>query len=1170
MPRTPKRPRQEKKRPPPPPDPPASLVHLLQRDNKVLQYFQSLQLNLRADVQVWKERAKRYEEEKGKLQTQLDASRAQGAKSDPKKKRRSSNMLKAEAEGSYKIVDSKQGDASETIFASIENKEDDDAGISVAELDGGDSDFDRSSRGKDLGNAPTPAIPFESIQDDMFEFASSSDEDEDEQSQTYLPQMREGSEQQHENRNGNSSVVEDWQEVFQLLSYAHNCLAQLGVTLVEKRPMKQSATKDVAEEGSLSKSPPAGVVPTDNDGMDYNSERPEQDGIDLNRNNDVDEEESFLGEAVPKCDADIAAEILYAVRSACRVHLQDHEISRQVLPFVTEELIPACDYYDHPKSRSAEDTLCSDVDSLTRKSNIKCCHPARTAKQLALHALMIMDSFCDPDLTDEEWDSYFECRLDSPVPRSLRVGLRGRRVLAQSFITSLSGEISEEWAVADRTARSATAALNFDKASSTDAFDSKVSTSLLGGSRHQSRLANLLERCVLCQVLVAWYLTKDKPQQAAHVVLSYILSNVPSLQIEDYPGLYPTLSLTVLESFLIPDRSLLCQSGEEVDPVEGAWFFRTLFGDSEASFAPHGLQDALVLCIHATAGIWKERLVSTDGRISLMSQVELASYSRLLQSEARWLASNEVIEMAKWTKEIVLPKARSLAVDICDPKTLSDEANSFPLQLIWTLEGILPDLSYFNDGLTMFGYQAVAWSEAKAQIEIRKIDGYRERIGSKTQQTDEISSIAQVFESILPRLSTVEQHDQIRLLATILGCAARLADGSTVYRVAHSLFGMDTPKADEAFRTSFLKTIDMVLEVGQRPLIRVINLSRRDDRWHLFKAQAMRERLYVIKAVVTFQADISSEGHLPQYFGGHAFDGQGRLAEAHARLAKAVGTMPQLKALVETQWRPNDLKPFDRDAPDAEDQVLMSPTERGCALSHISSWKGVLSSLRLPSMKVMTAESSNLFQYSDRLLRLFRISGFACGPALCLEHADMSPSPVCVILEDDAVMCDRFADRLHALLQELPRDFHFCSLGYSRPKTAPIVPYQNLIGIPTGQWYLTGYVLSEAGAEYLQTQLPVVGPIDSWIGLLMLRNWDNVYGMTVGVGIQSKALASQSFARKELVQILRFRAFCALSPLCSQKVATSGNRATGRNWRNRDTDIVYSGDDWRRKSSTRR
>ena len=116
--------------------------------------------------------------------------------------------------------------------------------------------------------------------------------------------------------------------------------------------------------------------------------------------------------------------------------------------------------------------------------------------------------------------------------------------------------------------------------------------------------------------------------------------------------------------------------------------------------------------------------------------------------------------------------------------------------------------------------------------------------------------------------------------------------------------------------------------------------------------------------------------------------------------------------------------------------------------------------------------------YQKKVLRMFKISGFARGPALLHANEDMEPVPVCVVLEDDAVLVDRFAERLASLLDELPRDFHMCSLGYSKPKAAPIAEYSSQLGIPSCLWYLTGYVLSLEGARHLIKSLPVTGPVD--------------------------------------------------------------------------------------------
>ena len=283
-----------------------------------------------------------------------------------------------------------------------------------------------------------------------------------------------------------------------------------------------------------------------------------------------------------------------------------------------------------------------------------------------------------------------------------------------------------------------------------------------------------------------------------------------------------------------------------------------------------------------------------------------------------------------------------------------------------------------------------------------------------------------------------------------------------------------------------------------------------------------------------------------------------------------MGSTERLDLVVASHWRPNDLKAFDTDAPEGEHLVRASPTERACALSHVASWHGSIRSCRISTGSADAISVSKFLKHPKHMLRTFKISGFAQGPALLAKHDNMPPSPVCVILEDDAVLEDRFAEKLADLLKELPRDFHFCSLGYSRPKLAPIVPFGNKIGIPTMLWYLTGYCISEAGACHLIDALPVTGPVDSWIGLQMTRNWDNVHGSRIGLGAHARSTDLPSL--RDLRQILRFRAFCALTPLCHQKmmqtstataaVASAGTvvaASTSRSWRQRDTDIVFSG-----------
>jgi hypothetical protein len=229
--------------------------------------------------------------------------------------------------------------------------------------------------------------------------------------------------------------------------------------------------------------------------------------------------------------------------------------------------------------------------------------------------------------------------------------------------------------------------------------------------------------------------------------------------------------------------------------------------------------------------------------------------------------------------------------------------------------------------------------------------------------------------------------------------------------------------------TDLFSSVQQLLEIGsQCPFIRVINLRRRPDRLRAFLNQARHEQLLVMLGVSPLSYEIST-GDYFLFYGQHAFDGQGSHLDFEKAVSQYIGPDIKLSSYVSTHWRPSDLKAFDTLARSDDTQVRMSPSERACALSHIGSWIGIERSvpgltdslLRSPCDEIRTS-----------LMQLFYTTGLACGPALLLENAKNPPCPVFVIMEDDALLVDRFSDRLQLLLNELPRDFHFCSLGYGR------------------------------------------------------------------------------------------------------------------------------------------
>jgi hypothetical protein len=188
---------------------------------------------------------------------------------------------------------------------------------------------------------------------------------------------------------------------------------------------------------------------------------------------------------------------------------------------------------------------------------------------------------------------------------------------------------------------------------------------------------------------------------------------------------------------------------------------------------------------------------------------------------------------------------------------------------------------------------------------------------------------------------------------------------------------------------------------------------------------------------------------------------------------------------------------------------------------------------------------------------LFHIAGYARGPPLREGGRQSAPAAVCLILEDDANVVEEFSAALENLLDELPRDFHYCALGYGRPKSAPIIPFTATLGIPTHLFYATGYLISAAGLKRLQENLPVRGPIDAWLGHRQTRNFENVVGQRLGVGSHGRG---GNVSRTKLQEIMDWEPYCATPPLCQQAIrvhdTTSGAR---RNWQKKDSDVVYSG-----------
>jgi len=125
-------------------------------------------------------------------------------------------------------------------------------------------------------------------------------------------------------------------------------------------------------------------------------------------------------------------------------------------------------------------------------------------------------------------------------------------------------------------------------------------------------------------------------------------------------------------------------------------------------------------------------------------------------------------------------------------------------------------------------------------------------------------------------------------------------------------------------------------------------------------------------------------------------------------------------------------------------ELVLSPGERGCAVSHIRAWEH------------------------------------------CLERAGDSNRPL-LVLEDDAAPTPEFTTSLERALAATPEDAHILYLGYSqaaewrREISADVVEAEYV-------WTTVGYIVWPAGARILLSRLPVNQPVDNWMATLCADN----------------------------------------------------------------------------------
>ena len=1283
-------------RPSPPPPAPPSLVRLLKKDKKVLEYFRALQVNLNYDVEKWKKRSHAYKEELEELQ-----------RKEKKKEQRVENVVDSSTGAGTKQKASTQIDDSAFDFELSSSSEEDDDG----------DDRDNGHRQKPL----LPAASTQKYTSRSYKFNVDDDDDDDEDNVKHLISKHYAN-GDDKKRKGNSNKRPDATDTasnteitdtehpskhkqvprriqigWNYLRKAEEYLNEIGIVLATAVVINENidSDDDVGENGGNDKvsSEVNGQNQTVGSNGVHNDEHLKDTTLSTISEGDAKEKEARTYTSyIRRDDNAVLGEIVQVVKEWTKLKInvtlplessensKDNHARRddtqndaaaegsrnfkhQYAAFATREILPCfVPLSDHLlRDEECQKDNGGNIDHELHSPKVPQ-HPAVRGVEILLKAIAWIDAFgsvldeieingysdCENNETcdDDGLGSYFtqlvrsensnvNDKMDSPssptAERSFSpaiqfaTGMKKRHCMVRSFVKSLEGEICDAWPVQDRFSRLGNPALHDerDQLSNDVAKKTRVERRLVLDSKNSLRLAAMVDRCIWARIVTAVYLYRSDPSSAVDFLFRYILATAPSLQQELYPNYPPVQSLLLIETILEtlfpstidssenPHRTLLDYVMDNILTLDLCTDNNKTKGIEKDRIDPRPLFMSFQVTLATSAAIYRRRMSHKDTRISEPGLAEEAAYQRILPRLNR--SGNHLLNTEATTGGIDSLESSFLSYrESCesliqsfleDSTIINAERTPISTLLKWMLpitiivQGDDQKLrNVFSEKSQMFlssksEIQLLIMEgciKAIRQMEIRNIDSYRAVISSPT--TTVVTALTQslltgFIDSIIGKTSSGNQRENtIRLelssLSLLISICHELADGENAVRLIQWWWNKNTHDKKE---NSMLEMSRFFNYWSAFPMVRVINLERRKDRMASFLAQAMHAGLWTIRGVIpperwevmkqqkSGQENIyaSMEGSiLTSHIGTFAIDGsQGSPAQVELEIlewlelsgAPSSLVKRELDSLVKPQWRPNDLRAFDMHASDDPNLLVsLSPSEKACALSHIATWKGIAS-----------CSFANTFTYT----------GFARGdpihdPIGKIGVNHMPPCPVALVLEDDAALVDRFQDRLDQLLEELPRDFHYCALGYAKPKQAPLldIPGCQHIQLPTMTWYLTGYLLSQAGAQYLLSRLPVVGPIDAWMGrkMILTSNWENEFGHRMGVGDapqNGSDYVRPVLSMKEIRLCVKFRAYCASIPLCDQKVRTAtatGASASHRdkpvqNWRLRDSDIVYSG-----------
>jgi hypothetical protein len=769
-----------------------------------------------------------------------------------------------------------------------------------------------------------------------------------------------------------TSVHNEW--ILKILADLDECLKQLGVNLVRKQGVSHGSRTVTYNDShsSLALKLPA-----------------------------LDKEPKGTQFLVQRSDVDVCTDILRALRLSIRAPVRN-----KLYPFSSLNFYPC--YLE-----SKEDP-----------------HPAFTCIELICRLLFGLEFFTHSYFGNKAiWDVHRSCDIDRTIYDSLLVGLKGRN-LPELILSSLEGEMCNQWCVADRHLIEKTAVPKSEgEAYTTPADDrSEYGPVNVTVASLQGRLFQLSERASIARIISFIHQSHRDYQRGAINVINYVIHHTPIIDAENYV-LGPCMSLCTVEALLTEvQNEILSRQNTSSDSWFSCFLSRINPLNTKNQYAVGTiLGESLATSILVSAHVYMSRSSHDDVKKRGISAVELAAYNRLCLKES-WLLDPTKHAPSRETSSSKIQEILNIVYSEDGLEKFVTRALSTALMIYLIILGdlsktheIMKELfTRINRSLQPQLYFDCIVSCCKAYVLVDKYLLYEPSTVSFVREFHPSEYLRKYVDEI-PKV------DDLKLHLSIIQCCIFLSDGNLATQMLEYMLNSRCLIDDNDSTVSFY--LNELLELGVKyPHVRVINLARRFDRLRNFFHQASHEKILVMLAVspLVYDDDLLVERH-KLFHGTHAFDGQGSHVDFERNVVSDIGPEFKLSSYVSTHWRPSDLKAFDSYARCDDNLVRMSPSERACALSHIGSWIGVERSLEI-------LENGNTQREEVKLsiAKLFQVSGFASGPALLPENANIPPSSVVVIMEDDAMLVDRFTDRLQLLLRELPRDFHFCSLGYGR------------------------------------------------------------------------------------------------------------------------------------------